>query len=277
VPRNEQPIEELAFTVVDVETTGLEPEDRITEVAALRLEELNEVGRFHSLVNPGIHIPPTASAISGIDDAMVSTAPAFPAVWPRLEHLLDDAVFVAHNAPFDLHFLSAERKRAGLEAWKGPVIDTLRLARNTYTLPGYSLKALHRSLELEDPPAHRALADAITTAGLLRRLLARWRERARTLGELLAAQEPIPVPWENLRETTLTLEATDRLSAAGRSGAAVEIDYEGRNGMQTFRLVPVRLERNGPLYYLRGRLLDRGGDPGVFRMDRIRQVRAAEA
>jgi len=273
VPRKDQPIEELAFVVVDVETTGLEPEDRITEVAALRLEGLQEVGRYHCLVNPGIHIPLLATTISGIDDAMVATAPAFEAVWPALEQLLHEAVFVAHNAPFDLHFLSAERKRAGFEAWKGPVIDTLRLARNTFTLPSYSLKDLHHSLGLEHAPAHRALADVITTAGLLRLLLARWRGRAQCLADLLAAQEPIPVPWEKLKETTLSLETMEHLPAAAQAGLTVELDYEGRSGIRTFRVIPLHLERNGPLVYLRVRLVDRGGDPGAFRLDRIRQVR----
>lgn len=271
--RKDQPIEELVFTVIDVETTGLEPEDRITEIAALRLEGLREARRYHSLVNPGIHIPPTARTISGIDDAMVSTAPTFEAVWPLVHALLADAVFVAHNAPFDLHFLSAERKRAGLEAWKGPVIDTLRLARNTFTLPGYSLQTLHRTLKLSSPPAHRALADVLTTAGLLRVLLARWRGRLATLADLLAAQEPIPVSWENLEETPLSLEAMDHLRTAAYAERPVEIDYEGRSGMHSFRLVPLHLERNGPLFYLRGRRSDREGDAGVFRVDRIRQVR----
>jgi len=269
------PPEAAAFTIVDVETTGLEPEDRVIEVAAVRLGRFREVTRFESLVNPGIHIPLEATGVSGIDDDLVSGAPEFPRVWPILEALLHDAVLVAHNAAFDLHFLSAERKRAGLGSWKGPVLDTLRLARNTCALPAYSLSALHQSLALSSAPAHRALADVLATEALLRELVGRLGARAGTLRDLLAAQEPIPVPWEELPATGIEPGVAASLMAAGQAGLAVDIEYEGHAELRRFHVVPRRLERNGPLYYLCCVTADKPDEQMVFRIDRVRGVHAA--
>jgi len=270
------PPEAAAFTILDVETTGLEPEDRVIEVAAVRLARFREVTRFETLVNPGIHIPHEATGVSGIDDDLVSGAPEFPRVWPILEALVLDSVLVAHNAAFDLHFLSAERKRAGLVGtWKGPVLDTLRLARNTCALPAYSLSALHQSLGLPVAPAHRALADVLATEALLRELVARLGPRARTLRDLLAAQEPIPVSWEELPQTGIESAVGEALTAAGQAGVAVELDYESHTGMRHYRVIPHRLERNGPLYYLCCTTAGKPDEQMVFRVDRVRGVHAS--
>jgi len=268
----DRPLEEAFLTILDVETTGLEPEDRITEIAALRLRGVREVGRFHSLVNPGIHIPPTAAAISGIDDETVSAAPAFAEIWPAVERLLAEAVLVAHNAPFDLHFLSAERKRAGLGGWKGPVLDTLRLTRNVFTLPSYSLASLGRALRLEHAPSHRAMADVMATTALLRRLLEALGERTPTVRALLAAQEPVPVPWDQVGRCGLPKEEGRLLAQAAADARPITLEYEGRNGPRRFRLRPVEIVSNGPLFYLRAAMTLKGDEPGLFRIDRIRAL-----
>jgi len=260
-----------AFAILDVETTGLQPEDRIIEVAVVRLARLREVTRFETLVNPGIHIPLAATAVCGIDDDLVSGAPEFPFVWPVLETLLSGAVLVAHNASFDLAFLSAERKRAGLPTWKGPVLDTLKLARNTCVLPSYSLHSLHESLALESAPSHRALSDVLATAELLRTLLERLGDRARTLGDLLAAQEPVPVTWEDFPES-VPQEVRDGITQAALAGGAIGVRYETRTGVRTFRMIPKGLQRNGPLFYLCGVTASGEDQQFILRMDRIRGV-----
>ncbi len=272
MPELTLPIEATAFVVVDVETTGLGQADRVIEIAAIRLERFQEVARFQSLVNPGITIAPAASAVSGITDEMVSRAPIFPEVAPEFERLIGDAVFVAHNAPFDLQFLSRERKRWDLAPWKGPVLDTLRLARNTVELPGYSLGALQEALQLEHAPAHRALADVLATVSLLHHLIERIDPRPRTLGELLKAQEPVPVPWEAARDKGLETSMLFRLRDAEQRGQIVELEYEGRAGIHAYWLRPVGAEHNGHLYYVRAELAE-GDDVRVFRFDRIRGVR----
>lgn len=267
-------IPEAAFAVVDVETTGLSPDDRIVEVAVVRLRGGRELGRFHSLVCPGRPIPAVATAVSGIDDAMVAHAPAFGELWPALDTLTRDAVFVAHNAPFDLHYLSHERKHAGLAAETGPVLDTLRLARNVLVLPRYSLGALVASLGLACEPAHRALSDVLATAALLQELIARLASRVRTIEDLLHAQEPVPAPWEEALGAGLAPEFLETLKAAAEARGAVRIDYDGHAGRRPIAVRPSGIEHNGPLYYLRGVMVSSEESPAVLRCDRIRGVTA---
>jgi len=269
-------IPEAIFTVVDVETTGLEPEDRVIEVAAVRIRGTDEIGRFQSLVNPGVHIPPLASSISGIDDAMVAGAPPFAEVWPALDALLAGAVLVAHNAPFDLSFLGSERRRAGLPTATGPVLDTLRLARNLLVLPRYSLAALIDALRLGAPPEHRALADALATAALLRRLIETLGPGAKIVADLLQAQEPVPIGWEQAAAAGLGGTLLEPLHGAALEGRWLELAYDGRHGPQRLVVRVLGLEHNGPLYYVRALRLGPAQEPASLRLDRIREVLSAQ-
>lgn len=269
-------IEEAIFAVLDVETTGLVPHARVTEVACVRLQGFQEIGRLQSLVNPGIPIPPLATEVSGISDAMVAGAPAFSQVWPALALLLEDAVLVAHNAPFDLHYLSSEKRRAGWSPWQGPVLDTLRLARNVLDLPAYSLAELRAALHLGPEPSHRALADVLTTAALLQHLVERLAPRVRTLPELLQAQLPVPLPWEEATRYEVPAPIAETLADAARRGKWVEIEYESRAGTRRWRLQPIGLERNGRLAYLLGQV-GPAGETRTYRTDRIRSASPALA
>ncbi len=270
----DSPLEEIPFAVVDVETTGLGAADRIIEVACVRLRGFQEVTRFQSLVNPGIPIAASAVAVSGITDAMVACAPIYAEIAPTFEQLLTDSVFVAHNAPFDLAFLSRERKRWQLPPWQGPVLDTLRLARNTLALESYALKDLKQALELDHAPSHRALADVLATASLLVKLVEHRQPRLRTLGELLQAQEPVPTTWEVCLQLGLPAAPIETLAAAALSNRIVEVEYQGRNGVGTYWLRPLAPERNGPLFYLRAVLIE-NEEERTFRLDRIASARIA--
>jgi DNA polymerase III subunit epsilon len=269
-PSPDLPLEEVDFAVVDVETTGLGAADRVIEVACIHLRGFQEVTRFQSLVNPGIAIAPAASAVSGITNEMVECAPIFPEIAESLEQLIARGVFVAHNAPFDLAFLSRERKRWQLPPWQGPVLDTLRLARNTIALSSYALKDLEQTLALDHAPAHRALADVLATASLLARLIERMEPRPRCLGELLQAQEPQPATWE----TCLALHPAVPLAIlaeAAHSGQVVELEYQGRSGSAIYWIRPLAPEHNGPLYYLRAAMFE-AEEERTFRLDRIVDV-----
>ena len=109
------PLDELTFTFVDVETTGLDPAtgDRVCEIALLRVQENRELARFESLVHPQRPMHPGALAVHGITDAMLVGAPIFATLLPQIHALLQDAVLVAHNARFDMGFLRHEWQLAG--------------------------------------------------------------------------------------------------------------------------------------------------------------------
>lgn len=157
------------YMVVDVETTGLDALQghEICEIAALRLvnDRIEEV--YSRLVNPGMPIPPEASAVNRITDDMVRDAPTMGSIAHELLHFIgDNSVIVIHNAPFDLSFLQVKLPKLGLPRINNLVIDTLELARKEYGPGGNSLGRLAKRLSLRQGTAHRAQGDTETTAGL---------------------------------------------------------------------------------------------------------------
>ena len=181
-------LEECAFAVVDVETTGMHAsgDDRITEIAVVVVEGMRREVVFDSLVNPGRPIPGRITELTGISDAMVATAPTFSEIADQVIAVLAGRVFVAHNARFDWGFVGAEVKRSRDLALGGPRLCTVRLARRLVRHePSYSLGALASRFGLEFSARHRAAGDAMVTGMLLQRLLGTAREHgARTLSEL---------------------------------------------------------------------------------------------
>src|SRR5215831_6826567 len=121
---------DLTFVVLDLETTGGAPDGNgITEVGAVKVRGGEVLGEFGTLVNPGSPIPPFITVLTGISEAMVLPAPRIEEALPALLEFLGDAVFVAHNAPFDTGFLKAACQLHG-HRWPSPrVVDTAQLAR----------------------------------------------------------------------------------------------------------------------------------------------------
>jgi DNA polymerase III epsilon subunit family exonuclease len=148
----------------DVETTGLVAGvDRVVELAAVVFRGEEVLDTFSRLVNPGVPMPPVASRVTGITDDLLAEAPPAAAALPQFLCMLGRGTPVAHNAAFDVGFVSDEVERAGLSAPAGPVLDTRGLARRAF--PGrysYGLGSLVRDLALETQGAHRALADSLT-------------------------------------------------------------------------------------------------------------------
>ena len=128
------PLDELAFTFVDVETTGLDPGTGycVCEIALLRVQGDYELARFDSLVYPQRPMHPGALAVHGITDAMLAGAPIFATLLPQIHALLQDAVLVAHNARFDVGFLRHEWQLARHTFPFLAVADTLALAQARY-------------------------------------------------------------------------------------------------------------------------------------------------
>ncbi len=170
------PLHEVTFVVVDFETTGgNRNDDMITEVGAVKVRGGECLGTFQTLVNPGKAIPPQISVLTGLTDALVAAAPRIEAVLPSLLEFMGDAVFVAHNAGFDLGFLRAALERSGRPRWEGTVLDTVALARRLVRdeVPDCKLGTLASRLRLDHRPSHRALDDALATTDLLHTLIER--------------------------------------------------------------------------------------------------------
>jgi DNA polymerase-3 subunit epsilon len=181
------PLHGLSYTVVDVETTGTSAYrgDRITEIAAVRVEngEVREV--FQTLVNPERPIPSYITALTSITWDMVKDAPRFRDICDELLARMEGTVFVAHNAAFDWRFVSAEVARATGRSLEGRQLCTVRLARAV--LPQLRRRSLdwvanHYGVEIQG--RHRAGGDAIATAHCLVRMLRSVAERCAGWDEL---------------------------------------------------------------------------------------------
>jgi DNA polymerase-3 subunit epsilon len=148
------------YVMLDLETTGGNAvHDRITEIAAVRVENGVETARWSTLVNPGVAIPPFIQPLTGISDAMVAKAPAFEDVAQTLLELLEGAVFVAHNVRFDHGFVVNELARLDLKL-KTKTLCTVRLSRKLYPQhKGHGLDAILQRHGLHTMARHRAMGD----------------------------------------------------------------------------------------------------------------------
>lgn len=157
------------YVVVDIETTGHSPAkgDRIIQLAMVTIEHGEITDTYTKFINPKRKIPAFIQDLTNITNEDVQDAQAFEAHAEEIHRYLEGAVFVAHNIHFDLPFLQAELRRAGLPEWHGLAMDTVELARLVYpTAFSYKLQdiAAEQGIVLEN--AHRADDDALATAEL---------------------------------------------------------------------------------------------------------------
>src|SRR5438132_7826402 len=181
-------LEEAAFCVFDLETTGLATASaRICEIGAVRIERLDFAGTFETLVRPGVPLPRAIGALTGLPERELAAAPKIATALRRFTAFAGDAVLVAHNARFDTAFVNRELERLTGRRHAGPVIDTVSLARNLLRgrAERTSLTALSQFFGTAARPCHRALPDAEATAEILLRLIGLAQEqRALTVAEL---------------------------------------------------------------------------------------------
>ncbi|MBB5721664.1 DNA polymerase-3 subunit epsilon [Loktanella ponticola] len=165
-------LRDLVFVVFDTETTGLDPaRDAVVQLGAVRIVNGKVVAGevFESLVNPGVLIPARSTDVHRIDDSMVKDAPSFQPVCTQFHSFAKDAVLVAHNAPFDMAFLTKEAEAAGL-VFDNPVVDTVLLSAAVFGGSAvHTLDAICDRLNITIPDAarHTALGDAKATAAAL--------------------------------------------------------------------------------------------------------------
>jgi DNA polymerase III subunit epsilon len=161
------------YAIIDVETTGGQSggADRITEIAIVIHNGVHIVEQYSTLLNPERSIPPGITALTGISDAMVRTAPKFYEVAKKIVELTEGAIFVAHNVAFDYGFVQNEFRRLGFH-FQRKRLCTVRLSRKLLPgKPSYSLGRLTASLGISLQGAHRALNDTLATTKLFELLL----------------------------------------------------------------------------------------------------------
>lgn len=183
----------LPFVVFDTETTGLDPQlDEIVQIGAVRVLNGRLVAgeSFETLVAPGRPIPGTASRVHGITAAMVAGAPPPERAVAAFHCFARGETLVAHNAPFDLHFLSRQARAGGYD-FENTVLDTVLLSAALFGEgEEHTLDAIAERLGIAIDVAdrHTAIGDAIATARVLLRMIPMLGAHGiRTLGDAVAA------------------------------------------------------------------------------------------
>jgi DNA polymerase III subunit epsilon len=167
-----------SLAILDLETTGIDPgADRIVEVGVFKIAPRAEPIRYRRLINPGVPIPPAATAVHHITDEDVYDRPRFKTIAPRLSRLLTDCDLAGYGLKrFDLAFLTAEFARVGIDfPLSGrAVVDAMQIfhAREPRDLSAAVRFFLGRAHE----EAHGALEDAMVTAEVLDAQVARYED-----------------------------------------------------------------------------------------------------
>lgn len=156
-----------AFVVFDIETTGFSPvKNKIIEIGAVRVKNGVITDRMDEFVDPEVPIPFEIERLTGINDAMVMGAETIGPVLGRFLEFCRGAVLVAHNASFDVGFISHNASVLGYE-FHPTVMDTVALARVLLpNLNRYKLDTVAKALNVSLENHHRAVDDAEATAGI---------------------------------------------------------------------------------------------------------------
>ena len=177
-------LKDLNYVVFDTETTGLRPSDgdEIISIAAVRVSNgvIDEADAYTRLVNPGMEIPKESMKYHGITDEMVQDEDLIADVLPSFKEFVGDAILVAHNAAFDMKFLKLKEDETGV-AFPNLVLDTLLLSVFLdHESHNHSLDGIAQQMGITIEGRHTALGDAVATAKVFNKMIARLEARAIT-------------------------------------------------------------------------------------------------
>ncbi len=185
---------EVAYSVFDTETTGLEPSagDEIIQIGAVRAinGRLLRQEVIDQLIDPRIPLKPEGIPIHGITEDMVRGQPTIDVVLPVFHEFCADTVLVAHNAAFDMRFLQLKEESTGLK-FDQPVLDTLLLSAVIHpNQESHKLEAIAARLGINVIGRHTALGDAFVTGEVFLKMIPLLAEMGiHTLRQALEAAE----------------------------------------------------------------------------------------
>jgi len=157
------------YIVIDIETTGIGEKHRIVELAGVKFSNNKIIDVFDTYVDPGMPIPPYATAVHGIRDADVADSPTIREIMPYFCRFLGNSDIVGHNVRFDLDFLI--RNGMNLDLQNRHIFDTLALSRKYVSeAPNHKLETMIHWFNINADKRHRAKDDSIATGELFMKL-----------------------------------------------------------------------------------------------------------
>ena len=166
------------YVAFDLETTGLSSlHDTIIEIGAAIMKGNEVLSTFQTFVDPHRPLQPKIVDLTGINDQMLAGQPDISEALPKFLEYVGSRPLCAHNADFDIGFVTAACERLGLP-FHPTYVDTLILAQNLMPELGkYKLNIVADALSLPDFNHHRASDDAITCGYLLMRFFKMMQEQ----------------------------------------------------------------------------------------------------
>lgn len=202
------------FVVIDCETTGVSSDtDAITEIAAIAICSGEQIGTFHSLVDPERKLSDHIIRLTSITNEDLIGAPKIAQVLPSLLEFIGDKIIIGHNVKFDIGFINSALKRHSYQTLSNSHIDTLTVARKLYAneVRNFKLSTLAKFINTQNQPTHRAYADVLATIDLFHNLV----ERSSSLG-VKGVNDFIKIPSKRNRSRySKRVLAKDAPSSAG--------------------------------------------------------------
>jgi DNA polymerase III epsilon subunit family exonuclease len=179
-------LQEAVFSVIDLETTGLNAKkNSITEITAIQYQNGEVLNLYSTLVKPLEDIPEEVELLTGINNEMVRQAPPLQLVMGELSRFLgENPLLVGHNVSFDIGFLTEKIQQAGLGMFanrysKQRSFCTKILAQKALPgLPSYEGIMVATSIGYHNPNPHRAEADVRMSAAILFAIIDRLQQNS---------------------------------------------------------------------------------------------------
>ena len=176
------------FSVIDIETTGLDPECcEILEISAIRVRNNKPTERFHSFIYPILseddfidfdddgneikltleeavdnYLTPFIRRLTGITPDMLMDAPTIDKVLDNFMSFVGDDILVGHNVNFDINFIYDALEFHQNKTLANDFIDTLRLSRKAFpAFPHHTMQYLSDALDLQHASTHRTTDDCL--------------------------------------------------------------------------------------------------------------------
>ncbi len=179
-------LENITFTVIDTETTGLDKKkDKILSIAGVKIKKFRIVNIYNVFVDAGVPIPEESKKFHGIDDEHLKDKPKLVEIFPDFLKFLKDTVIVGHHIKFDVEMINVELEKNYGVKLPNYIIDTGHLYNFlTNTEEKVSLDYLMKEFHVKCEDRHSALGDAIATAEVFIKLISKFGNKLSTLDDL---------------------------------------------------------------------------------------------